>query len=53
MKLGTVLLEPFIEDFQEQEFDEFPFLFAEQHDKCPLTILCLCPFSLFCRRRIA
>jgi hypothetical protein len=51
--LGTVVPEPFAKDSQEQAFDEFQFLFADQQGKCPLTILCLCPFSLFCRRRNA
>jgi hypothetical protein len=51
LALGTVVLGTFAEDFQEQAFEEFQFLFAEQQGKCPLTILHLCPFSLVCRRR--
>jgi hypothetical protein len=39
--LGTIVSDPFTEDFQEQAFDESQFLFAEQQGKCPLTILCL------------
>jgi hypothetical protein len=30
LALGTVVPEPFTEDFQEQEFDESQFLFGEQ-----------------------
>jgi hypothetical protein len=36
--LGTIVLEPITEDFQEQVFDESQFLFVEQQGKCPLTI---------------
>jgi hypothetical protein len=40
--LGTIVPEPFVEDFQEQAFDESQFLFEDQQGKCPMTILCLC-----------
>jgi hypothetical protein len=40
--LGTIVLEPFVEDFQEQAFDESQFLFEDQQGKCPMTILYLC-----------
>jgi hypothetical protein len=33
LALGTVVLEPFVEDFQEQAFDEFQFHFVEQQGK--------------------
>jgi hypothetical protein len=39
LALGTVVPVAFIEDFQEQAFDEPLFLFEEQQGKCPLTIL--------------
>jgi hypothetical protein len=41
LALGSIVPEPFVEDFQEQAFDESQFLFVEQQGKCPLTILCL------------
>jgi hypothetical protein len=41
LALGSIVPEPFAEDFQEQAFDESQFLFVEQQGKCPLTILCL------------
>jgi hypothetical protein len=41
LALGSIVPEPFAEDFQEQAFDESQFLFVEQQSKCPLTILCL------------
>jgi hypothetical protein len=40
--LGTVVLESFVGDFQDQFFDESQFLFEDQQGKCPLTILRLC-----------
>jgi hypothetical protein len=37
--LGTIVLELFVEDFQEQVFDESQFLFEVQQAKCPFTVL--------------
>jgi hypothetical protein len=51
--LGTVVTDPFFGGFQEQAFDESPFLFGEQQGKCSLTILRISSFSLFCGRRTA
>jgi hypothetical protein len=38
--VGTVVLEPFIEDFQDHLFDESQFLLVDQQGKCPLIIFC-------------
>jgi hypothetical protein len=44
--LGTVVLEPFIGDFQDLLFDESQFLFKDQQGKCHLIIFAPIP-SLF------
>jgi hypothetical protein len=33
--LGNVVPEPFFEDFKDQDFEDSPFFFAEQQEKCP------------------
>jgi hypothetical protein len=37
--LGTVVLDPFVGDFQDLPFDESQFLFEDQQGKCPLISL--------------
>jgi hypothetical protein len=37
--LGIIVSEPFVEDFQDQLFDESQFLSEDQQGKCPFTIL--------------
>jgi hypothetical protein len=36
--LGTIVLEPFVGDFQDKLFDESQFFFEDQRGKCPMII---------------